>query len=192
MEMSRGAGALVRGLVWVGLVVLVAGCGTERGGGGDGAEAGRSAAARASGAPSDFPCPGESAAPAPSTPDGGSAPGGAPGDHYAENHGFMEPFPLHGRKRCAGIEAVGKVERALEPLRGRADFDPVHARAALVRLGYADGAVSAYQNGPTGVGFLVDTFPVCVKGTMNLGSVEATAFGGYPDHPGCDRPSGGH
>lgn len=33
---------------------------------------------------------------------------------------------------------------------------------------------------------------MCVKGTMGRKSVEAKAFGGYPDHPGCETPSGGH
>ncbi|WP_393098197.1 hypothetical protein [Streptomyces sp. LN325] len=56
-----------------------------------------------------------------------------PTDHYAENHGFMVPFPLRGRERCEGLAAVARVEGALEPLRGRGDFAPNSTRDALDR-----------------------------------------------------------
>ncbi|GGN79831.1 hypothetical protein GCM10011579_064730 [Streptomyces albiflavescens] len=140
----------------------------------------------------DFRCPGESATPAAPTTAVTSVPAAPPTDHYAENHGFMVPFPLHGERRCEGLAAVGRVQRALEPLRERGDFDPESTRSALTGLGYAVGKVRSYQDGPTGVGFLIDAFPLCVEGTMDRKSTQADAFGGYPDHPGCDRPSGGH
>ncbi|MFD0386296.1 hypothetical protein ACFQ2B_39470 [Streptomyces stramineus] len=117
-----------------------------------------------------------------------------PGDHYAENHGFRVPLPLHGRRRCDGLAAVGRIEAALEPLRKRGDFAPEHTRSALTGLGYPAGKVRSYENGPTGVGFLieVDASQLCVEGTMNRDSTRAESFGGYPDHSGCDTPSGGH
>lgn len=173
-------------------IILVAGCGTLR----PGDEVTGGGPARTPvptpSVAADFMCPGESPSPTPrktaSTPD----PTTPPTDHYAENHGFMVPFPLHGQRRCDGLAAVERVEHALEPLRERGDFAPQSTVDALTRLGYAAGSVQAYQNGPTGVSFLLDTYPVCVEGTMDRATTKADAFGGYPDHPGCDRPSGGH
>ncbi|MCX4625495.1 hypothetical protein [Streptomyces sp. NBC_01443] len=141
----------------------------------------------------DLPCPGESPTPTPprSADTSGSA---APGDRYAENHGFRVPFPLHGQRRCDGLAAVGRIEAALEPLRKRGDFAPEHTRDALTGLGYPAGKVRSYENGPTGVSFLieVDASPLCVEGRMDRDSTRADPFGGYPDHSGCDTPSGGH
>ncbi|MFI1100456.1 hypothetical protein [Streptomyces melanogenes] len=175
------------------LALLVTGCGTERAGSGAGADRASSRTPVATpSTPVDFPCPGESPTSAPPAATSGTTPAVPPTDHYAENHGFMVPFPLHGKRRCEGLQAVGRVERALEPLRKRRDFAPESTRTALTGLGYPAGRVSSYQNGPTGVGFLIDAFPLCVEGTMDRSSTKAEAFGGYPDHSGCDRPSGGH
>jgi hypothetical protein len=175
----------------------VAACGTHRPGDDAGADGPVRSAAATPSTPVDFPCPGESPTSAPpttaDTPDP-SAPagGGPPTDHYAENHGFMVPIPLHGQRRCDGLAAVRRVTGALEPLRMRGDFDPEGTRSALTGLGYSAGKVQSYQNGPTGVSFLIDAFPLCVEGTMDRVSTRADAFAGYPDHPGCDRPTGGH
>ncbi|WP_189189643.1 hypothetical protein [Streptomyces albiflavescens] len=174
------------------LAVLAAGCGTHRPGNDAGADGPSRAPTATPSRPVDFRCPGESATPAAPTTAVTSVPAAPPTDHYAENHGFMVPFPLHGERRCEGLAAVGRVQRALEPLRERGDFDPESTRSALTGLGYAVGKVRSYQDGPTGVGFLIDAFPLCVEGTMDRKSTQADAFGGYPDHPGCDRPSGGH
>ncbi|MEU1313359.1 hypothetical protein ABZ419_31315 [Streptomyces cinnamoneus] len=175
------------------LAVLAAGCGTQQSG--DTAEATRRSHPTPSGTstpstPADSPCPGESPTPTP-PPTAGPA---ASGDHYAENHGFRVPFPLHGQRRCDGLTAVGRIEAALEPLRKRGDFAPEHTRSALTGLGYPAGKVRSYENGPTGVGFLieVDASPLCVEGTMDRDSTRAESFGGYPDHSGCETPSGGH
>ncbi|MFF1408134.1 hypothetical protein [Streptomyces sp. NPDC058294] len=117
-----------------------------------------------------------------------------PTDHYAENHGFDAPIPLHGQSRCGGLTAVRRVKSALEPLRRRGDFAPDNVRAALTGLGYSAGKVQAYQDGSARVGFLIDidTSPWCVEGTMSSDSTKADAFGGYPDGAGCEPPSGGH
>ncbi|MEU5539815.1 hypothetical protein, partial [Streptomyces sp. NPDC020362] len=143
--------------------------------------------------PADFPCPGESptATPRPSTYS--PSPTAPPTDHYAENHGFMVPFALHGKRRCQGLAAVGRVRAALEPLRRRGDFTADGARRALAGIGYSAGQVQTYQDG-SGVGFLieVDDYPVCVEGRMTGAETKADTFGGYPDHNGCDQPSGGH
>jgi hypothetical protein len=176
------------------LAVLAAGCGTQHAGDGTGAAPQGAAAAPATAAPSataDHPCPGES--PSPAAPAAASTgPAAAPTDHYAENHGFMEPFPLHGDRRCAGLATVRRVEAALEPLRRRGDFAPASTARALGRLGFPAGSVWAGENGPTGVSFLISTYPVCVQGTMDRAQTSANAFGGYPDHPACDQPRGGH
>ncbi|SOE06921.1 hypothetical protein [Streptomyces sp. Ag109_G2-15] len=181
------------------LAVLAAGCGTQRAG--DDAGAGgpsRSAVATPS-TPTDSPCPGESPAPSPKPSTATPSPTAPPTDHYAENHGFMVPFELHGKRRCQGLAVVGRVRKALEPLRTRGQFNPESVRKALVGLGYSGGQVQTYQSGG-GVGFLVqvDDYPVCVEGslqgtpTLDGATTEADAFGGYPDHDGCDQPSGGH
>ncbi|WP_344021696.1 hypothetical protein, partial [Streptomyces luteireticuli] len=115
-----------------------------------------------------------------------------PGDHYAENHGFRVPIPLHGPLRCEGLAAVKRVEDALEPLRRRGDFTTAGTRGALTGLGYAAGKVRVYENGPTGVGFLVEAPRMCLEGTWDQDATRAEAFGGYPDHSGCEVPSGGH
>ncbi|WP_079110346.1 hypothetical protein [Streptomyces roseifaciens] len=123
-----------------------------------------------------------------------SGPAAPPTDHYAENHGFRVPLPLRGQSRCDGLAVVQRIKDTLEPLRKRGDFAPENTRNALTGLGYSAGKVQAHQNGPTGVGFLIDTggSPLCVEGTMDRASIKADAFGGYPDHSGCDVPSGGH
>ncbi|MER7726113.1 hypothetical protein [Streptomyces sp. NPDC096323] len=179
-------------------VLTAGGCGTQRAG--DAGDMYRSAYPTPTGisrpsAPADFRCPGESVSPDPTPTAPSSGPAVPPTDHYAENHGFQDPFPLHGQSRCDGIAVVARVQKALEPLRERGDFTPEHARDVLTGLGYAPGAVEAHQSGPTGVGFLIyadDSPLVCVEGTMNSATTEADAFGGYPDHSACDRPSGGH
>ncbi|MCX4575884.1 hypothetical protein OHB41_22335 [Streptomyces sp. NBC_01571] len=179
------------------LAVLAVGCGTQRAGD----EAGAAGPSRAGvtpsaavtpSAPVDFRCPGESPKPTPTRTPSTSGPATPPTDHYAENHGFMVPFPLHGQERCEGLAAIARIKGALEPLRERGDFVPESTRDALTGLGYPASKVRTYQNGSTEVGFLIDTYPLCVEGGMNRVSTQADAFGGYPDHSACDRPSGGH
>ncbi|WHM40524.1 hypothetical protein [Streptomyces sp. BPTC-684] len=192
MTMIKTAGIRAGMLPMAVLAVLAAGCGTERAGESAGAAGPSRTPVATPSTPVDFTCPGESPTSAPPTTAATTGPAVPPTDHYAENHGFMVPFPLHGKQRCEGLQAVGRVEKALEPLRKRGDFAPENTRTALTGLGYSAGQVRSYQNGSTGVGFLIDAFPLCVEGTMNRDSTKADAFGGYPDHSGCDRPSGGH
>ncbi|MGW2366823.1 hypothetical protein ACWCZ5_14725 [Streptomyces sp. NPDC001667] len=168
------------------LALLVAGCGTQRAGGDTGAHR------AAPSAPADVPCPGDTATHAPSATAGTPDPATPPTDHYAENHGFMVPLPLYGHRRCEGLAAVGRVKSALEPLRKRGDFTPGSTRDAITGLGYPADKVRAYETGSAGVGFLIDTSPLCVEGTMSRDATRADAFGGYPDHSGCDQPRGGH
>ncbi|WP_328325935.1 MULTISPECIES: hypothetical protein [unclassified Streptomyces] len=82
----------------------------------------------------------------------------------------------------------------LEPLRKSGDFTPASTRSALTGLGYPADTVESHELGPTGVGFLIEVnaSPLCVEVTMSRDATQAHAFGGYPDHPGCDMPSGGH
>ncbi|MFI9723983.1 hypothetical protein ACIHFE_30775 [Streptomyces sp. NPDC052396] len=115
-----------------------------------------------------------------------------PTDHYAENNGFKFPLPLHGQRRCEGLAAAKRIETALEPLRRRGDFSVGSARSTLIRLGYPAGKVRVHQDGSPGISFLIDTTAICLEGTMNPSSARADSFGGYPDHFGCDVPSGGH
>lgn len=179
------------------LAALAAGCGTQRAGddtsAADAAPASRGAAATPS-APVDRPCPGESATATPRAPAPSTSPTAPPSDHYAENHGFMVPLPLHGDRRCQGLEEAGRVRTALEPLRRRGDFSAGRVREALLGLGYPAERVEASQDGPASVDFLVqaDDHPVCVEGDVNRARTETDAFGGYPDGTGCDRPPGGH
>ncbi|MGW0966560.1 hypothetical protein [Streptomyces sp. NPDC002516] len=178
------------------LVLSATACGTERAGdsaGAYGSSHPTPTGAATPGKPVDFTCPGESPKPTESTA-AAPAPTESPADHYAENHGFRVPIPLHGRNRCAGLTVVGRVKDALEPLRRHGDFAPDSVRDALTGLGYSAEKVQAYQNGPTGVGFLIDigVSPWCVEGTMSSTSTEADAFGGYPDGSNCEPPSGGH
>ncbi|MFB0620349.1 hypothetical protein [Streptomyces sp. AGS-58] len=179
------------------VVLLAAGCGTQRAG--STADAYRRShptptGISTPGTPTDFPCPGESPKPVAPTDATTPSPTAPPTDHYAENHGFRVPLPLHGQSRCDGLTAVARVTRALEPLRRRGDFAPQDVRDTLTSLGYSAGKIQAYQDGSTGVGFLVDigSSPWCVEGTMSGDSIEAKAFGGYPDGTGCQPPSGGH
>ncbi|WP_167414173.1 hypothetical protein, partial [Streptomyces carpinensis] len=178
MTMIRTAGT-GRGAVPLALlVVLAAGCGTQRAGDDAGARVPSRPAAATPSRPADVPCPGESPTPsAPATTGDTSVPQTPPIDHYAENHGFRVPIPLHGRLRCDGLAAVARIEMALEPLRRRGDFTPDSTRRALIGLGYAAEKVESYQNG-TGVGFLVDAPSMCLEGTMYPRSTEADAFGG--------------
>ncbi|MFF3611614.1 hypothetical protein [Streptomyces sp. NPDC002580] len=215
MAIIRARGVRL-GMPAVAVAVLLAGCGTQRPVDDvEGAGPSGTTSAAPSG-PVDHRCPGEEAAPEPSGTAASAAPGpadtaastapgqsatGAPAgagpatpnaDHYAENHGFMVPLPLHGRERCEGLAAVRRVEKALEPLRERGDFTPDGADRALAGLGYDAEQVRVHRLGPNGVSFLLDAAPLCVEGTMGPDGTRAEAFGGYPDHTGCDRPSGGH
>ncbi|MDF3293924.1 hypothetical protein [Streptomyces silvisoli] len=174
------------------LAVLAAGCGTQRPGDEVGAGRPSRAAAVTPSTPVDFPCPGESPTSAPSTTADTTGPAAPPTDHYAENHGFRVPIPLHGQSRCDGLAAAKRIESALEPLRKRRDFKVESTRSTLTGLGYPARTVEVYQNGPTGIDFLVDASRMCLEGTMDRDSTQADAFGGYPDHTGCDVPSGGH
>ncbi|WP_030742251.1 hypothetical protein [Streptomyces sp. NRRL S-31] len=177
-------------------VLLAAGCGTQRAGD-DGDASGRTrptpTGVPTPSAPADFPCPGESPEPTAATATATPRPTAPPTDHYAENHGFRDPIPLHGRSRCEGLTAVGRVRSALEPLRRRGDFAPDSVREALTGAGYSAGKVRTYRNG-SGVGFLIviGASPWCVEGTMSGDSTRADAFGGYPDGTDCEPPSGGH
>ncbi|MFJ9818684.1 hypothetical protein ACIRU3_26205 [Streptomyces sp. NPDC101151] len=194
MTMIRTTGARAGVVPLVLLAVLTAGCGMRRAADDAGAGGPSQTAVATPSRPDGVPCPGESptASPLPSTDS--PSPTAPLTDHYAENHGFMVPFPLTGKRRCQGLAVVGRVQEALEPLRRRGEFKPESVRRALIGLGYSDGQVQTYQNGPTGVGFLieVDDHPLCVEGGMDRAKTEADAFGGYPDHTGCDQPSGGH
>jgi len=197
MTMLRKTRAWLGMLPLAVLALLAAGCGTQRAE--DAADAYRRSYPTPTGistpsTPADFPCPGESpksTAPVATTTPSSTTP---VTDHYAENHGFRVPFPLHGQSRCDGLTAAGRVKNALEPLRRRGDFAPDSVRSALTGLGYSAGKVQAYRDGPAGVGFLIDVgaSPWCVEGTMSSDSTKADAFGGYPDGTGCEPPRGGH
>jgi hypothetical protein len=104
----------------------------------------------------------------------------------------MVPFTLHGKSRCDGLAAVARVKSALGPLSRRGDLDPGSTYAALSDLGYTK--IDTYPLGTYGVAFdaEVDSSPLCVEGTVSQDTLAADAFGGYPDHIGCDRPTGGH
>ncbi|MFJ2577997.1 hypothetical protein [Kitasatospora aureofaciens] len=172
--------------------LLVAGCGTEHvaaGGVGAGTPSRSVTVAPTPSGPLDFPCPGESPTAAPTRSASGTDP--APVDKYAENNGFKMPIPLHGQPRCDGLEAAKRVEGALEALRKKGNYQAESAKSALAALGYAPEKVQVFQN-PTGVNFLIDASRMCLEGSMDKASTKADAFGGYPDHSGCDVPRGGH
>ncbi|MFJ7147047.1 hypothetical protein ACIQVT_02435 [Streptomyces sp. NPDC100445] len=197
MTMSRKTRVRLGVLPSAAVLLLATGCGTQHAG--TAADAYRRSHPTPTGittpsTPTDFPCPGESPAPKAPTTATTPAPTAPPTDHYAENHGFRVPIPLHGRSRCDGLTIVGRVTKTLEPLRRHGDFAPRDVRDALTGLGYPAGKVQAYQDGPTGVDFLVDigASPWCVEGTMSGDATEAKAFGGYPDGTDCQPPSGGH
>ncbi|WP_262418177.1 hypothetical protein [Streptomyces sp. SP2-10] len=184
----NGAGPVRLGMLPVAMfAVLVAGCGTQRAGDVTTGGAPPTAAATPS-VPADHLCPGERPSPPPSSTPTSTTP---PTDHYAENHGFMVPFKLHGDRRCQGLAVVGRVKKALRPLREKGGFTPETVSHTITGLGYSK--VRTYADG-SGVGFLieVDDYPVCVEGAVSPVATEADAFGGYPDHTGCEQPSGGH
>ncbi|MBD0739153.1 hypothetical protein [Streptomyces sp. CBMA29] len=174
--------------------LALAGCGT-RTVDSTGAEApsGRPAvaatSASASASPTDALCPGETPSPTPMAPAVTENPENG---HYAENHGFMAPLPLHGQRRCDGLTEVRRVTAALEPLREKGDLSADHVRAGLVALGYAPDSISVSAYGSTYVGFVVDHTPICLKGALNTAVTEIDAFAGYPDGAGCQQPKGGH
>ncbi|MFF7154238.1 hypothetical protein [Streptomyces sp. NPDC008139] len=170
--------------------LALTGCGT-RTVDSTGAEApsGRPTAAVTSASPADALCPGETPKPTPTAPAVTENPENG---HYAENHGFMMPLPLHGQRRCDGLTEVRRVTAALEPLRKKGDLSAGRVRAGLVALGYAPESVSVSAYGSTYVGFVVDHTPVCLKGALNTAVTEVDAFAGYADGTGCRQPRGGH
>ncbi|UQA90589.1 hypothetical protein [Streptomyces halobius] len=194
MPMIRRTGVRIGIPPIAALSLLAAGCGTERPGNDTAAGVPSQAAPAKPSRPStpvDFPCPGESPTPTPSTTADTPGPAVPPTDHYAENHGFKDPLPLHGQRRCDGIAAVTRIKNALEPLRTHNDIDPHSTRRALTALGYPTAKVETYKVDPS-VGFLINASPLCVEGKVNPHFIEANAFGGYPDGTGCKPPSGGH
>ncbi|WP_237538502.1 hypothetical protein [Streptomyces sp. SID486] len=186
--MTNGAGRIwPRTLPVALLAVLAAGCGTQRAAEATAGDVPSQAVTTPS-TPADHLCPGESPSPpAPSAPTSSTP----PTDHYAENHGFMVPFTLHGDRRCQGLAAVGRVRKALRPLREKGGFTLESVSHTIAGLGYSK--VRTYADG-SAVGFLieVDDYPVCVEGSVGPAETEADAFGGYPDTTGCEQPSGGH
>lgn len=209
MTTLRRAGAWLGAVPTAVAALLLAGCGSEPAGAlGDAstharptsasvstpADATSPSSATSPSVPVNFPCPGESSSPTPPT-SAPADPTAPPTDHYAENHGFREPIPLVGQSRCDGLKVTARIRTALEPLSRRGDFRPGDVRTALTGLGYPAGKVRAYQDGPTGVGFVIDigASPWCVQGMISRGVTEADAFGGYPDTGGgCEPRSGGH
>ncbi|MFF4607858.1 hypothetical protein ACFY12_34615 [Streptomyces sp. NPDC001339] len=194
MSLIKRAGVRIGILPIAALSLLAAGCGTQR----PGTDTATGAPSRAASAkpsrpsvPVDFPCPGETPTPNPQATAETPGPAAPPADHYAENHGFREPLPLHGQRRCDGIAAVQRIKNALEPLRTHNDIDPDTARRALTALGYPAAQVETYKVEPS-VGFAINASPLCVEGKVNPHFIEANAFGGYPDGTGCKPPSGGH
>ncbi|MFF3695780.1 hypothetical protein [Streptomyces sp. NPDC002221] len=196
---TRGKMSARLGILPLSAVLLLLGtaCGTQRAG--DAAGPNPDAHVTPTGvtqpsAPVDSPCPGESAKPSVPSATASASSTVPPTDHYAENHGFRVPIPLHGQSRCDGLAVVSRVTKALEPLRRRGDFVPDHAHDALTGLGYSAAKVQAYEDGPTGVGFLIDlgASPWCVEGTMSRDATKADAFAGYPDGSACQPPKGGH
>ncbi|MET8542420.1 hypothetical protein ABZW03_17465 [Kitasatospora sp. NPDC004799] len=174
------------------LAVLAAGCGTKHVDTGQGAGTGAptTAGSTARAEQADVPCPGET--PTPTRTASPTAPATPPLDHYAENHGFKVPLPLHGQTRCDGLAAVQRVKAALEPLRMGNDYTPESTRARLTGLGYPADKVRVQGIGRTTVGFTVEATGMCLTGTMVPDSTQAEAFGGYPDGRGCEEPRGGH
>ncbi|MGW7002097.1 hypothetical protein ACWGCW_04485 [Streptomyces sp. NPDC054933] len=112
--------------------------------------------------------------------------------NYADNHGFMTPFPRHGEERCKGLAEVKRITAALEPLRMRHEFVTAQVNDRLASLGYGTGEIAVFPNGPTGVSFTVDLTPMCLEGTMDLARSQVQAHGGYPDSTGCTPRRGGH
>ncbi|SFF26277.1 hypothetical protein SAMN05216251_110180 [Actinacidiphila alni] len=175
------------------LALVLSGCGTRTADGtGAGLPSGHPpvATSRAVTTPPEVLCPGETATPAPTATGLPEAGDGAP--HYAENNGFKIPLPLHGQPRCEGLAQARALTAALEPLRKKKDFGTGHVHDSIVGLGYDPAVVGVFQNGPTGVSFLVDHAPICLEGTMDLATTKVDAFAGYPDSTGCQRPTGGH
>ncbi|MFJ9453596.1 hypothetical protein ACIRST_00820 [Kitasatospora sp. NPDC101447] len=192
MTMIRTRWGRLRTPVVAALAVLAAGCGTEHVGAAGGAGAPAAAVTAVPTTEADYPCPGETPTRTPTPTASSAAPTGPPVDHYAENHGFRVPIPLHGRRRCDGLDAVKRIKGALEPLRTRGDFAPDSTRGQLTGLGYQAAKVKVTQNGPTGIAFLVDATGLCLEGTMNSAVTTAEAFAGYPDGTDCEEPRGGH
>ncbi|MEV7022423.1 hypothetical protein [Kitasatospora sp. NPDC093558] len=192
MTMIKTTGGRLALPALVGLALLVTGCGTEHVGGTTTAKAAAVSPTRppVPTVPADFPCPGESPRP---TPTAAATTSDGPPDKWTENNGFKIPIPLHGQPRCDGLAAVKRIQGAFEPQRKRGDFTPESARTTLTGLGYEAAKVRTYQNGPAGVGFLVEAGPgLCLEGTMGNATTSAEAFAGYPDGTGCEPPRGGH
>lgn len=103
----------------------------------------------------------------------------------------VRPTPLRGARGRRPDD--GSKARSNHSAKG-GDFTPGSTHSARTGLGHPDGKVESYEDGPSAVGFLteVTASTLCVGGTLNRVPNRADAFGGYPDHSGCDVPSGGH
>ncbi|WP_369185682.1 hypothetical protein [Streptomyces sp. Y1] len=175
------------------LALLAAGCGSTTAAPGALKPPSRAATAAVPTVPADFPCPGETPGPTPNiTLKVEVSASAAPGDHYAENHGFKVPIPLHGQSRCDGLAAAQRVKGALEPLRARHDFTKEGTRGLLTGLGYPAGRVDVQELGAAGVAFTAGDGRLCLSGTMGSGATTVESFAGYPDGTGCEPPRGGH
>ncbi|MFF7990637.1 hypothetical protein ACFZDG_12725 [Kitasatospora xanthocidica] len=170
------------------LAVLAAGCGTTHVDAPGGTAAPTPAVTAVAATQGDYPCPGETPTRTP-TPTASSAEATGPvTDHYAENHAFKAPLPLHGERRCEGLEAVRRIKVALEPVRARHQVDPDGIRKALVGLGYPADKVKVQSGGA----FLIDATGLCLSGSTAGEATSVEAFAGYPDGTGCEEPRGGH
>lgn len=100
--------------------------------------------------------------------------------------------PVGGAEQAGGLPVPRREPHAEVHTECDTEVHGVRTHGVLTGLGYSAGNVQSYQDGPEGLGFLVDAAPLCLEGTMHSGATRANAFGGYPDHSGCDVPSGGH
>ncbi|MFJ8627069.1 hypothetical protein ACIRD3_30110 [Kitasatospora sp. NPDC093550] len=176
------------------LAALAAGCGTQHvdAPSGAGRPSGGVTPAAATAPPSgsaDFPCPGETPTRTPTPTASAPAPTGPVTDHYAENHGFKAPLPLHGRRRCDGLDAAKRIKAALDPVRAAQRVDPDGIRTALLGLGYRAETVKVRSGGD----FLIEAATgLCLSGSTAGQATTVEAFAGYADGTGCEEPRGGH
>ncbi|WP_229928974.1 hypothetical protein [Kitasatospora xanthocidica] len=170
------------------LAVLAAGCGTTHVDAPGGTAARTPAATAVATAQGDHPCPGETPTRTPTATASNAEATGPVTDHYAENHAFKAPLPLHGERRCEGLEAVRRIKAALEPVRARYQVDPDGIRKALVGLGYPADKVKVQRGGE----FLIDATGLCLSGSTAGEATTVEAFAGYAEGTGCEEPRGGH
>jgi hypothetical protein len=111
---------------------------------------------------------------------------------YGENNAYKQTTEVSPDEQCRGEAHAARIAAALDDVAPADLKDERRIRLALEDLGYAAETVSAYQSGPSAVGWDVTVAGAgpCISGNTDWPG-ETDVHGVYMEG-GCTEPTGGH